>query len=200
MSTFKPKTISEILIATAFILAVVFGAGAGLAFWGHHFAENQVKSQLVQEKVFFPPAGSESLKPDEFPTLQKYAGQQVDNGAKAKAYADEFIWVHMMKVAGCKTYSEVSILAQKDPKDAKLAGQKAVLFQGDMLRSSLLTAFAFSRFDVIAEYASIACLVASVILLVLAGTGLARFEKSPVSVAHHAHKIAKPSHGKKGRK
>jgi hypothetical protein len=133
MATLKPKTIEEIFIAQAFVVMLVLIAGTGLAYWGHSFATAQVKNQLVQEKVFFPPAGSKSLDPAEFPGLQKYAGQQVDTGIKAKAYADEFIWVHMGKIAGGKTYSEVSTLAQANPTDAKLAGQKATLFQGDML-------------------------------------------------------------------
>ena len=35
------------------------------------------------------------LDAKEFPGLQRYAGQAVDNGPKAKAYADQFIKTHL---------------------------------------------------------------------------------------------------------
>lgn len=173
---FTRQTLDEILISLGVIVVLVLGAGGGLAWWGYTFAGQQIKSQLVQEKVFFPPKSAAvpggALDPKEFPGLQKYAGTQVDSGDKAKAYADEFIWVHMMKIAGGKTYAQVSTLAQADPKNPTLAAQKATLFQGDMLRSSLLTAYAFSRFGLIAYWAMIACLAGAGVMLVLVFLGL----------------------------
>ena len=172
MATLRPKTIEEIFIVQALVLTLVLAAGAGLAAWGRSFATSQVQSQLVQEKVYFPPKGSAALDPTEFPGLQKYAGQQVDNGDKAKAYADQFIWVHMMKVAGGQTYAQVSTLALADPTNATLAVEKATLFQGDMLRSSLLTAYAFSRFGVIAWYAEVAFALGAVVMFGITLLGL----------------------------
>lgn len=134
-------------------LSVVLLMAAVGAKAGNNFATTQIRGQLVQEKITFPPAGSPSLDPTEFPGLQKYAGQPVDSGVKAKAYADEFIWQHMMKASGGKTYAEVSAAAAASPQDQKLAGLKSTLFQGDMLRSSLLTAYAFSVLGTIAGYA-----------------------------------------------
>jgi hypothetical protein len=156
------KSTNQFVSGAAGILAVVLVVAAGLAWWGHSFATAQVNSQLVQEKIYFPKAGTPALDPAEFPGLQKYAGTQVDNGDKAKAYADQFIWHHMMKASGGKTYSEVSTLAQASPQDAKLAGLKATLFQGDMLRSSLLTAYAFSRFGLIAQWVTLICALGAI--------------------------------------
>ena len=153
-------------------LFVVFLAGAGLSWWGYNFATDQVTHQLVQEKIFFPKAGTPALDPQEFPGLQKYAGTQVDNGEKAKAYADEFIWVHMMKASGGKTYAEVSALASANKTDAKLAALKNTLFMGDMLRSSLLTAYAFSRFGLIAQWAVLVCVAGAGLAAILALAGL----------------------------
>ena len=87
--------------------------GGGLLLWGSNFANNMVHSQLSEQKISFPPKGSPALDPKEYPGLQQYAGQTVDNGPKAKAYADEFIKVHLASVAGGKTYSEVSAAAQR---------------------------------------------------------------------------------------
>src|SRR5690242_4284362 len=109
------KALDKILISLGIVAFFALLAGAALSGWGYQFANNQIKSQLVQEKVFFPPKGSAALDPTEFPALQKYAGQQVDSGEKAKAYADQFIWVHMQKVAGGQTYAQVSTAAQADP-------------------------------------------------------------------------------------
>ena len=155
------------LVLIGVVLAVVLFCGVYLASVGQNFATNQVHSQLTQEKIYFPKAGTAALDTKEFPGLQKYAGQQVDNGAKAKAYADEFIWVHMMKASGNKTYAEISTAAQANPKDAKLAALKSTLFQGDMLRSSLLTAYAFSVFGQVAYWAKLALAIGGALILAL---------------------------------
>lgn len=160
----KNKNISQIDLLKlvgkfGVVLSILLLVGAGLALMGEKFATNQVRHQLVQEKIYFPAAGTPALDPKEFPGLQQYASQQVDSGVKAKAYADEFIWVHMMKASGGKTYAEVSAASQANPSDQKLAALKNTLFQGDMLRSSLLTAYAFSVFGTVAGYALVALLI-----------------------------------------
>lgn len=157
------------------LIALLLVVGAGLAQFGRNFATNQVNSQLVQEKIKFPPKGSKALDPNEYPSLQQYAGQMVDNGKKAKAYADEYIWHHMMKSSGGKSYAEISEASRAKPEDKKLADLKNTLFQGDMLRSSLLTAYAFSVFGLIAGYAIVVCLVGAVLALLFS---LSRFAKA----------------------
>jgi len=158
------------LVLTVILLAVAVGVWAG-----NDFATKQVRSQLVQERISFPPAGSVGLLAAEFPSLQQYGGQPVDNGVKAKAYADEYIWVHMMKSSGGKTYAEASTDARANPTDQKLAGIKNTLFQGDMLRSSLLTAYAFSVLGTIAGVAFPYVLLAAAVVFLLS---LASFAKT----------------------
>ncbi len=161
------KLVDKLLTAAGAVIVVVLVAAGALATWGETFASSQIQSQLVQEKIYFPKAGTPALDPKEFPGLQQYAGTQVDSGDKAKAYADEFIWVHMMKASGGKTYAEVSALASFDKTDVKLAALKTTLFQGDMLRSSLLTAYAFSRFGLIAHWSAVACFCGAGVMLIL---------------------------------
>ncbi|MBC7942941.1 hypothetical protein H7X68_00355, partial [Candidatus Saccharibacteria bacterium] len=96
------------------------------------------------------------------------------NGVKAKAYADEFIWVHMMKTSEGKTYAEASTASRANPTDQKLAGIKATLFQGDMLRSSLLTAYAFSVLGTIAGYAIPVLLASAGVVFLLTVLSLAK--------------------------
>ncbi len=134
------------------VLTVVLVVLAIAVKAGNDFATDQVRSQLVQERISFPPAGSPALLAAEFPGLQQYGGQPVDNGVKAKAYADEFILAHMMKTSEGKSYAEASTASRANPTDLKLAGVKNTLFQGSMLRTSLLTAYAFSVLGTIAGY------------------------------------------------
>jgi hypothetical protein len=172
------KLVDQLLTTAGAVVMLVLLAGGFLANWGESFANSQIQSQLVQEKIFFPEAGSAALDPKEYPGLQKYAGTQVDSGDKAKAYADEFIWHHMMKASGGKTYAEVSALAAANKTDAKLAALKTTLFQGDMLRSSLLTAYAFSRFGVIAHWSALACFAGAGVMAILVLLGIAHIARS----------------------
>ena len=62
-----------------------------------------VHDQLAEQKIQFPPKGSPALDPKEFPGLQRYAGEGVDNGPKAKAYADQNEIDHGRLVAAVKS-------------------------------------------------------------------------------------------------
>jgi hypothetical protein len=106
----------------------------------------------------------------------------VDTGPKAKAYANQFINVHLQSVAAGKTYSQVSAASQADPTNAKLTGQVATLFKGETLRGLLLYAWGWSVVSTIALYAGIAALIGFVIML-LATIG--DFVADPKIAAHH---------------
>ena len=73
------KTVPTLVIIGA-VLFLVLSVGSGLLLWGSGFAHDMVHSQLSEQQIQFPPAGSASLDPKEFPGLQQYAGQAVDNG------------------------------------------------------------------------------------------------------------------------
>lgn len=124
-------------------LIAAIAVGGGL-MWGSTFATNMVHDQLVEQKIVFPPKGSPGLSPKEFPGLQRYAGQAVDDGPKAKAFANQFIGKHLKSVAGGKTYAEVSTASRANPGDQKLAGQRQALFEGETLRGLLLSAWGWS--------------------------------------------------------
>jgi hypothetical protein len=172
MAKTNRKTIDltfTLLGTAAAIVLLVIGC---LGWYGYHFATSQVHDQLAAQKVYFPEKGSPALDPKEFPGLQQYAGQLVDSGPKAKAYADEFIGKHLENIAGGKTYSEVSAAAMANPTDAKLAGQKQALFQGETLRGLLLTAgYGYWTFGLIAGYVAIASFVGAVSMAILVVLG-----------------------------
>ena len=141
----------------------VFAFCAGFLFWGASFVHGQVQDQLVAQKITFPAAGSPGFTAAEYPNLQQYAGQQVDNGPKAQAYANDYIGHHLTKVAGGKTYSQVSAAyLAGGSKDTTLAAQRTTLFMGETLRGLLLNAYGWWQVGQYAFYAAIGLTVAAV--------------------------------------
>ena len=179
MAKANRKSIDITLTLLGAAVAVVLLAAGSLGLYAYNFATNQVHDQLASQKVYFPSKGSPALDPSEFPGLQKYAGQLVDNGPKAKAYADEFIGAHLENVAGGKTYAEVSAEAMQDPTNAKLQQQKQTLFQGETLRGLLLgSGYGYWTFGVIAGYAAIASFAGAAVMTVLVVLGWRQIKRS----------------------
>lgn len=85
-------------------------AGRGwAAVLGLKLRQQQRARPAGRQKIYFPPKGSPALAPPEIGRhLDQYAGQQLVNGAQAKAYADHFIAVHLNEAAGGKTYAQIS--------------------------------------------------------------------------------------------
>jgi len=159
------KSVPTLVIISS-VLFMVLTVGGVLLLWGANFADNVVHSQLSQQKIAFPAKGSPALDPAEFPGLQRYAGQTVDNGPKAKAYADQFIKVHLKQVADGKTYSQVSSAALANPDDEKLAGQAQTLFRGETLRGLLLNVWGWATMGTIARDVGIASLLGALAVLI----------------------------------
>ncbi len=160
---------SPLLAKLTSLTSIASVAAAGIlvigiaALVGGSYAKNVVHDQLVPQKIFFPAAGS----PELLPGVKQYAGQQLVNGSQAKAYANDFINVHLSKVAGGQTYAQVSAAAIAAPTNAKLAEEKATLFQGETLRSILLSAWGWSLLGTIATLAGLLMIVLGAVLLLL---------------------------------
>ena len=182
------RTILDKLISwTGLILAAVLLVAGGLLTWASSFASQSVHDQLSMQQITMP-AGDALATPDMKKYLGQYAGQEMTTGAQAKAYADHYILGHMNEASGGKSYSEVSSEARaalaSDPTakaTTDLQNLKATLFQGNALRSMLLTAYAFGTLGMIAMYASIAAYIGAALMLVLGLLGL-RHAKTVVTV------------------
>ncbi len=157
------KTVPALVVIGS-MLFLVLAVGGGLLLWGSNFANNMVHNQLSEQKIAFSPKGP-ALDAKEFPGLQKYAGQTVDNGPKAKAYADQFIKVHLKQIAGGKTYSEVSAQSRANPDDKALEGQVQTLFRGETLRGLLLNVWGWATVGAIAYWVGIAALLGAIAVL-----------------------------------
>jgi hypothetical protein len=157
------------------VMLIVIGT---LAWAGYSFASDNVRTELVSQRISFPPQGSPALDPKIYPDLQQYAGQPVDTGVKARAYANGFIGRHLEKIADSKTYAEVSSAALADPTNETLQKQKASLFQGQTLRGLLLNAYAFDTFATLAQYLAVTSFIGAGVIALLVLMGLARISKT----------------------
>ncbi len=149
------------------ILTLVLGVGSGLLFYGSTFGLDMVHTQLGAQSISFPDKSTAALDPVKFPDLQRYAGQKVDSGPKAKAYANGFINRHLAAVADGQTYSQMSAASQADPTNAKLTAQVATLFKGETLRGLLLYAWGWSVVSTIAVYAATGALIGFVVMALI---------------------------------
>ena len=182
------KAIRWRIVSLQAMLVVILAASSGFLFYQGSFVTGMVHDQLVAQQISFPGAdqikAGGSLDPAKFSAeIRNYAGQAVDNGDKARVYANDFIGVHLAGVAGGKTYSQVSAAASvlnaqlattatTDPnyatlqaQAATLAGQKATLFQGEMLRGTLLNSWGWWTVGVYTTYAAIGLMIAALVVL-----------------------------------
>jgi hypothetical protein len=134
-----------------------------IAIVGGSYDKKVVHDQLVPQKIFFPASNSPAL----LPGIKQYAGQQLTTGAQAKAYANNFINVHLSEIAGGQTYAQVATASQAAPKNAKLTEEKATLFQGETLRGLLLNAWGWSLVGTVATLAGFLLIALGAILLLL---------------------------------
>jgi hypothetical protein len=168
-STRQPPPKSPLLARVTSLTSIAAVTAAGmmvigvLALVGGNYANDVVHDQLTPQKISFPAADSPAL----LPGIKQYAGQQVTDGGQAKAYANDFIGAHLKEIAGGKTYAEVSTAALADPKNEKLAAQKASLFQGETLRGLLLNAWGWSVVGTIATTTGFILLGLGAVLLLL---------------------------------
>jgi hypothetical protein len=164
------------------MLTMVLGIGGVLLLVGANFGLNMVHDQLDAQAISFPAKGTPALDAKTYPGLQQYAGQKVDSGPKAKAYANEFIAQHLTETADGKTYSQVSELARANPDDTALAAQVNTLFKGETLRGLLLYAWGWSVVSTIALWAGIAALLGFVVMALVT---IGDFIADPKIAAHH---------------
>jgi hypothetical protein len=150
------------------LTTVACGAALGLiitgviAFVGGTYAKQVVHDQLTPQKIFFPAAAADLPA-----SLKQYAGEQVDTGAEARAFADDYIGLHLKGIGKGRSYSEVSGEFMKDPSNEQLAQQRQSLFMGETLRGALLNAWGWGTVGQLATIAGVVLFVLGVILLAI---------------------------------
>ncbi|SOD72224.1 hypothetical protein SAMN05892883_1642 [Jatrophihabitans sp. GAS493] len=173
------KALDKIVSWIGLALTAVLIVAGCLLTWAHFFVADQVRTQLSQQQIYFPAAGSPAIADPEFAAMKQYAGRQLTTGAQAQVYADHFIANHLKAIGGGKTYSQLSAEAQANPTDAKLAATVDTMFRGETLRGLLLNAYAFATMGVIAGIAAIAAFLAAAVMLILGVLGLVHSRRTP---------------------
>ncbi len=178
------SSFDKLISWTGIVIAVVLLFAGGLLVWASSFATQNVHDQLKAQQITMP-AAEQLTTPAQKAALGQYAVQDLTTGAMAKAYADEYIQVHMDESSGGRTYSQVSgefLAANKAapdaPATAELGQLRQSLFMGTTLRGMLLNAYAFATLGTIAMWAAIASFIGAAVMLALGVLGL-----------RHAHKV-----------
>ena len=188
---------SHLAAIAGFALAAILVAAGGLLLWGSTYTHNMVHNQLAAQQIYFPPkaafahpkAGTE-ITPSMIPSVSQYAGQQLVTGQQAQSYADNFIAVHITNMTGGKTYAQLSAASLAQPNNTKLAGEVAVVFKGETLRSILLNAFGWWKVAQITYIASLIAFGLSGLILLASVFGLTIGRKDEIT--HEAIPVEGP--------
>jgi hypothetical protein len=177
----RRRTFDAVATMAGLVLAVVLAIGGGLLLWGHSVVSTNVHNQLAAQKVVFPTAGSPELKAlpaSDATAMKQYAGQLMTTGAQAETYADHFIAVHLVKIGGGKTYSQLSGAALAQPNNAALQGQVETVFKGTTLRGMLLNAYGWWQMGQIILISAIVAFCAAGLFLILSGLGFLHLRRA----------------------
>ncbi|HUY98020.1 MAG TPA: hypothetical protein VMW47_10460 [Verrucomicrobiae bacterium] len=171
----RRRTFDALLTSVGAILTLTLIVAGSLLMWGAVFSQNEVHSQLVSQRIYFPANHSPEIRAPEFAAMHQYAGQLMTTGAQAEVYADHFIANHLKAIG--LTYSQASNLARAHPTSTKDAALEQTVFQGTTLRGLLLEAYGYWVFGQIALVASIVAFVLAALMAVLSGMGFAHLRR-----------------------
>jgi len=177
----RRRTFDAIVATMGLAIAALLVIAGGMLAWGHSFVTSEVHNQLAAEKITFPAANSPaitSLPKADAAAMSKYAGQPMTTGAQAETWADHFIAVHLVKIGGGQTYSQLSGKALADPKNAALAGQVEAVFRGETLRGLLLNAFGYWEMGQIMLWSAFIAFAGGAVMLLLSLFGFAHLRRT----------------------
>ncbi len=183
------KVFDMITSAGGIVVVIVLAVAGALLLVGHNYANTQVRDQLAQQQIYFPPkaafahpkAGTE-ITPSMIPTVSQYAGQQVLTGEQAKVYADNFIAVHLSEMPYHGVYAKISAAARANPANKALASLEQTSFQGTTLRAMLLEAYGFWKIGEIMLWGAIASFALAALMAVLVALGFWHASRTPAEV------------------
>ena len=192
----KRRTIDSVLIGFGLVAVVVFAVAGGLLTWGHGFSADYVHDELSSQNITFPDA--EALTADGRTDLLEFAGQDLDTGKEAEAYAS-YIDGHLEASGDGLTYAELgtperaakaAVTAAVDGGESQatidelqatadgVTAQRNTMFKGETLRGLLLSAYAWSTVGTIAGIAAIGAFIAAAVMALLVALGMVHHRKA----------------------
>jgi hypothetical protein len=190
------RTVDTIAVGAGVAAVAVLAAAGGLLTWGSNFAEDYVSDELSAQAITFPPAAV--LEEEGRDDLVRFGEEQVDTGEEAEAYAS-FIAGHIEGIADGATYAELgdaeraaeeaateaitsgapaAEVAALEEEAAAITGQRDSIFRGEMLRGTLLNAFAWSTMGRIAGIAATVAFVAAAVMAALVAFGVVHLRRA----------------------
>lgn len=184
------RRIDQVLIGLGAAFAVVLLIAGALLTWGSNFSEDYVGDELAAQNISFPDEAA--LREEGRDDLVGFAGEQVTTGEHAEAYAS-YIAGHVANIGGGQTYAELGgperaakaavaeatangasadEVATLQEDAAELTAQRDTIFRGEVLRGTLLNAYAWSTLGRIAGIAATVAFVGAALMALLAGAGV----------------------------
>lgn len=182
------RAIDLLITGTGAVVIVALLAAGGLGLWAASFTNSNVHSQLAKQDITFPskaafahPVPGTEITPSMIPSVSMYAGDQLLTGPEAKAYADDFIAVHLSEMPYGGVYDAVSTASRAAPTNKTLAAEVTTSFEGTTLRGLLLEAYAFSVFGEVATWAAIGAFILAGLMAILVVLGFLHARKEEPS-------------------
>jgi len=175
----RRTTVFRVLLAVGVSLAVT---GAVLLASGA-YTHNIIQDQLVAQQIRFPPADSFGMPADEYPGVQQYAGELVDDGPKAKAWANEFMTPHILELSDGVPYGVYSAAAFQDPEvnEADVISREMAI--GEVQRGLLLSAWGWWTIGSVMTVAGLVITVVGALALIAAAFFRLRSPRLPAERA-----------------
>jgi hypothetical protein len=190
------RRIDHLLVGAGLAVTVVLVIAGALLAWGNAFARDYVHDELAAQNITFPT--EDELREEGRDDLVEHAGELVDTGTEAEAYAD-YIAGHVEEIGGGQTYAELggpqfaaeaalneaiandapqAEVAQLQEEYDAIVGQRDSMFRGEVLRGTLLNTYAWDTVGAIAGYAAATAFVGAAVLLVLVVLGVLHLRRA----------------------
>ena len=178
----KRKTFDKIVTIIGAGLTVFLFIITGLVNWGASFATDSVGTQLKQQAITMPAVDKldPKIPADKKAYAATRAGEMMTTGKDAEIFADYYIAYHLSFGPTYADASAAAMTATGDDKVTKMAKADEV-FKGEMLRGTLLTAYAFGTLGDLAGIGAIAALIGSFLMLLLTIAGFIHLRRTPDS-------------------
>ena len=189
------RRIDHLLVGSGAAVAVVLVVAGALLTWGSSFARDYVHDELAAQAITFPDEAA--LQDEGRDDLVQFAGEPVDTGEEAEAYAS-YIAGHVEEIGGGMTYAELGdpqfaaeaalnqAIADDAPDDEiaqlqeeydGIVAQRDSIFRGEMLRGALLNTYAWDTVGRIAGWAALAAFIGAGVMALLVVAGVVHLRR-----------------------
>jgi hypothetical protein len=157
------------------VIAAILLVAGGLLLWGNNFVTDKVHTARRPEDLL-PAGGQPGNQGAALHRRQGHDGLRGpvdDHRCIGPDVRRPLIAVHLVKIGGGKTYSQLATTSLAQPNNAALAAQVQTVFRGETLRGLLLNAYGFWQMGQIMLIAGIAAFTAAGLMLILSSLGIA---------------------------